>query len=126
MIRAYLDETGQQERDYVFIAGHIGYENQWAHFAQEWQLALGPQRKRLHMQNLRWSPNSTEKLLARLGPIPAACGLKRLVGGVRVADYEDLIPGPRARRMVTGYACALMAIGVSLMIGFISDRNGTN
>lgn len=119
MIRAYLDETGQHERDYVFVAGHIGYESQWEKFVPEWKAALGPQRKRLHMQGLRWTEPKTEKLLARLGPVPAHCGLARLVGGVRVSDYEDLIPGPRAKKTLTGYACALMAIGVQLMGGSI-------
>jgi hypothetical protein len=119
MIRAYLDETGQHERDYVFIAGHIGHASQWQQFVPAWKAALGLQRQRLHMQNLRWSSDGTERLLARLGPIPAECGLKRLIGGVRVSDYEDLIPGSRAKKTVTGYAAALMAIGVTLMLGSI-------
>jgi hypothetical protein len=121
VIRAYLDETGQHERDFVFIAGHIGFDGQWNHFAQAWNAALGSQRKRLHMRHLRWSSDSTKKLLANLGPIPAECGLKRLVGGVRVADYEDLIPGPKAKKAVTGYACAVLAVGVTLMIGSIPE-----
>ena len=105
----------------MFIAGHIGFESQWHGFAQAWNFALGPQRKRLHMRDLRWSSNGTKKLLARLGPIPAQCGLKRLVGGVRVADYEDLIPGPKAQKALTGYACAVLAIGVTLVIGSIPE-----
>jgi hypothetical protein len=121
MIRAYLDETGQHERDYVFIAGHIGYESQWNHFLPAWQGALGSQRKRLHMRRLQWASTSTQRLLARLGPIPAACGLNRLVGGVRIADYEDLIPGPRAKKALSGYACALLSVGVTLLLGSIPD-----
>lgn len=121
MIRAYLDETGQHERDFVFIAGHIGFEGQWSRFVQAWNAALGSQRKRLHLRDLRWSSDSTRKLLANLGPIPAECGLKRLVGGVRVADYDDLIPGPKAKKAVTGYACAVLAVGVTLLIGSIPE-----
>lgn len=121
VIRAYLDETGQHERDFVFIAGHIGYENQWERFVPAWNAALGSQRKRLHMHDLRWSSDSTKKLLASLGPIPAECGLKRLIGGVRIADYEDLIPGPKAKRTLTGYACAVLSIGVTLMINSIPE-----
>ncbi len=121
MIQAYLDETGQQARDFVFIAGHIGYEEQWNKFIPAWNDALGSQRKRLHMQSLRWSSRNTETLLARLGPIPAAYGLKRLIGGVRVADYEDLIPGSRAKKTITGYACALLSIGVTLYLGSIPE-----
>lgn len=122
MIRAYLDETGQHGKDYVFIAGHIGYESQWERFIPAWHGALGSQRKRLHMRDLRWSKDSTRTLLARLGPIPAECGLKRLIGGVRVADYEDLIPGPRAKKALTGYACAALSIGVTLIIGSIPEN----
>jgi hypothetical protein len=121
VIRAYLDETGQHERDYVFIGGHIGYESQWHRFVPAWNSALGSQRKRLHLRDLRWSSDSTKKLLASLGPIPAGCGLKRLVGGVCVADYDDLIPGPKAQKAVTGYACAVLAIGVTLMISSIPE-----
>jgi hypothetical protein len=60
-------------------------------------------------------------LLARLGPIPAENGLKRVIGGVRVADYEELIPGPKAKKALTGYACAVLSIGVTLMIGSIPE-----
>lgn len=116
VIRAYLDETGQHEREYVFIAGHIGTEDQWRQFVPAWQSALGPQRKRLHMQSLRWTTDRTEKLLARLGPVPAAWGLTRLVGGVRVSDYDDLLPGPLDKKMLAGYACALLAMITALML----------
>jgi hypothetical protein len=117
VIRAYLDESGQEERDYVVIAGHIGYQSQWEQFVPEWNTALGPQRKRLHLQSLRWNTPRTEELLSRLGPIPARCGLKRLVGGVRVSDYDDLLLGTREKKTVTGYACALLAVTTTLMIG---------
>jgi hypothetical protein len=120
MIRAYLDETGQHENDYVIVAGHIGYESQWRRFIPEWRAALGSQRQRLHMNNIRWT-RSTEKLLARLGPIPAQAGLKRLIGGVRVSDYEDLIPGARAQKVVNGYICALISTAVSLLLCNVPD-----
>lgn len=121
VIRAYLDETGQHERDYVLIAGHIGFESQWDRFIPAWRDALGQQRKRLHMHTLRWSSTSTEKLLSRLGHVPAECGLKRPIGGVRVCDYEDLIPGPRAKRVINGYACALLSVAVSLLLCSVPD-----
>lgn len=120
VIRAYLDETGQQERDYVFVAGHIGYESQWQKFVPAWNAALGPQRKRLHMQSLRWTKR-TKSLLESLGPVPSDCGLKRLVGGVRVSDYDDLLPGSLAKKVVAGYACALLAVCTSVMLGSIPD-----
>jgi hypothetical protein len=116
VIRAYLDETGQSEREYVFIAGHIGGETQWQQFVPAWQAALGSQRKRLHMQSLRWNTGRTEQLLARLGPVPAQCGLIRLVGGVRVSDYDDLLSGDRDRKQIAGYPCALLAVITTLML----------
>jgi hypothetical protein len=74
------------------------------------------------LQSLRWNNTSTGKLLARLGAVPAACGLKRIIGGIRISDYEDLIPGPRAKKTLSGYACALLSIGVTLMLGNIPDK----
>ncbi len=115
-IRAYLGETGQHESDFVFIAGHIGYIDQWQSFADAWNKALGHQRKRLHMKSLRWSSSATETLLKRLGPIPAQSGLKRLFGGVRVSDYADLVPGPQEARVLNGYACSVLSVAVSLLL----------
>ncbi len=121
MIHAYLDESGQQDNDYVVIAGHIGYTSQWSRFVDCWNGALGEQRKRLHMNSLRWSNHSTERLLKRLGPIPVECGLKRLIGGVRVSDYEDLVVGPKAKAAMKGYACSVLSVGVSLLLCDVPD-----
>jgi hypothetical protein len=73
------------------------------------------------MKNLRWSNASTEQLLKRLGPIPAQCGLKRLFGGVRVSDYADLIPGPHAKKVLNSYTCAVLSVGVSLLLCGLPD-----
>jgi len=121
MICAYLDETGQHARDYVIVAGHIGYPSQWERFDLAWRNALGKQRTRLHMQALRWSSDSTQRLLARLGSVPSDCGLKRLFGGVRVSDYEDLIPGSRAKKVINGYACAVLSVATSLLLCDVPD-----
>jgi hypothetical protein len=121
VIRAYLDETGQHADDYVFVAGPIGYKSQWDRFIKGWNRELGVQRERLHMRELRWSKPSTQGLLARLGAVPAAAGLKRLFGGVRVSDYQDLLPGEHAKKVVNGYTCALFATAVSLVLGGVPD-----
>jgi hypothetical protein len=107
MIRAYLDESGHESKDYVLVCGHGGYQKQWAVFVGAWLEALGPQRKRLHMRDLRWDKPYTQKLLARLGTIPDFAGLKRIVGGVRVSDYEDLITGTPLDKLFKGYLVAL-------------------
>jgi hypothetical protein len=72
-------------------------------------------------ENLRWSKPSTEQLLRRLGAIPAQCGLKRLFGGIRVSDYADLIPKPRAKKVLNGNACAVLSVGISLLLCDIPD-----
>lgn len=116
MIWAYLDETGQEANDYVIIAGHFGYEQSWGAFVPAWKQALGPNRKRLHMKNLRFAKHSEKMLLARLGPVPTRCGLKRLIGGARVYDYEDLIPSNNPiQKLFSGYVSALMSAVTSIL-----------
>ena len=117
MIRAYLDESGHESKDFVLVCGHGGYQKQWAVFAGAWLEALGPQRKRLHMKDLRWDKPYTQKLLARLGAIPDFARLKRIVGGVRVSDYEDLVTGTRVEKLLKGYVAALfVAVTAALLV----------
>lgn len=117
MIRAYLDESGHEGKDYVLVCGHGGYPTQWARFLGAWLEALGPQRRRLHMKGLRWDKRYTQSLLARLGPIPERSGLKRIVGGVRVSDYEDLVVGTRVEKLLKGYIAALfVAVTACLLV----------
>jgi hypothetical protein len=48
--------------------------------------------------------------LAKLGPIPDECGLQRVIGHVRVADYADLFTEVQLRKLVPGYQMALHAL----------------
>jgi len=121
MILAYLDETGQESNSYVVIAGHVGHESLWPDFVTAWMQALGPQRKRLHIKDLRFSKERDKELLARLGPIPTRCGLKRLIGGARVSDYEDLIPDP-LRKLMGGYIAALFVSVLNLLLSLPEDE----
>jgi len=121
VIRAYLDESGH-EQDYVILAGHAGTFAEWIRFAVQWHLALGPQRKRLHMKNLRWSKPATKRLLAALGPLPSKCGLVRLFGGVRVSDYADLVTGTRVEKMFKGYIPALFTAISHLIMSLPDDE----
>jgi hypothetical protein len=109
MFRAYLDESGHETRGWMFLAGYCGREEQWSNFVPRWQKALG-QRKSLHMCDLRWNKPSTKSLLARLGPIPDACGLKGIAGGVRYQDYEDLVAGKPEEKIMKAYIVTLMAV----------------
>jgi hypothetical protein len=106
VLTAYVDESGQESNEYVFIGGFLGNDNQWKQFANEWKLGLG-NRKSLHMRELRWAHPRTKKLLERLGPIPYKCKLEPIAGGVHVKHYEDLIKGTIDEQLMAGYIAAL-------------------
>jgi len=115
VLTAYLDESGQESKDYVFVAGFLGNEGQWKQCAREWKLALGA-RHGLHMSRLRWAnPKKIEPLLKRLGPIPHRCGLEPLLGGVRVKDYEDLVVGTPGAKVMAGYIAALYPLVIQML-----------
>jgi hypothetical protein len=115
VLTAYLDESGQESTDYVFIAGFLGNDEQWKRCADDWRIGLG-KRKGLHMKKLRWAyPKKIEKLLARLGPIPHNCGLKPLLGGVRVSDYQDLVGGDIRKKVMAGYMAALYPLVIQML-----------
>jgi hypothetical protein len=105
VLRAYLDESGHEGDGYVFLAGYLGNEDQWRNLASRWRAGLG-QKKSFHAKKLRRSA-ATERLLARLGPIPEEVGLTPLFGGVKVSDYFDLVRGTNAEKFSKGFNMAL-------------------
>lgn len=110
MMRAYIDESGHESKGWMFLAGYLGKEDQWRKFDNQWRIGLGPQRKFLHMTNLRWNQNRTKLLLERLGPIPEACGLVPIFSGVCYGDYEDLINGTSAEKLLKGWLACLFPL----------------
>jgi len=116
MYYAYLDETGQESKDWVYIAGFVGTEEQWRRFIPAWKEGFcGSQRKRLHMNKLKFERRSEKELLQRLGSVPVSCGLEPLIGGVRVSDYEDLLGGDQFQeKMQAGYVVAVMPMLIQL------------
>lgn len=107
--KAYLDETGIHDpENSCVIAGFLGTDEQWDKFDGEWVKGLG-KRRSLHMHDLQWSkPKRIAKLLGRLGPIPADCGLERIHGIVRGKDYDDLVPNePLIRLIASPYMMAM-------------------
>lgn len=113
-MKAYIDESGHESQGHVFLAGHIGTEDQWTSFEPEWKKALG-KKTRFHMVQLRWDKPYTNELLARLGPVPTRCGLTRVLGGVKVSDYEDLVSGTDAQKFLKGYYTALEALVINAL-----------
>jgi len=114
VLTAYLDESGHEGKEHVLIAGFIGNDEQWLECAKAWTVGLG-KRKSLHMNRLRWKNRRTKELLARLGPIPEACGLQRVFGGVRVRDYEDLVVGTPAEKIAKGYYACLYPLVIRIL-----------
>jgi hypothetical protein len=88
---AYLDESGQEQHDWMFIAGYVGDEDAWAKFPELWAKALGPQRTHLHMKSLRFSKPREQKMLARAALVPKPCGLTPILATARLKDYADML-----------------------------------
>lgn len=116
MYTAYLDETGIHDNNWIFIAGFIGKKEHWDSFVPRWKIGLG-KRKQLHMHELRWGNKSkpTERLLARLGPIPKSCGLRPVVGGIKYSDYQDLIEGTIIQQSAQAYFLCMIALVSSIL-----------
>jgi hypothetical protein len=115
MITAYLDESGHEAKNWMFVAGFFGNDEQWNALVPLWTDALGRQRKHLHMNSLRWASTGTRNLLSRLGPIPYKCNLQPTLAGVRVGDYEDLITGTPAQRLLKGYLVCIIPLVIQLL-----------
>ena len=90
MLTAYLDESGQEQDDWMFIAGYMGDDSAWRKFPELWAKAIGPQREHLHMKTLRFSKEPVRKMLKRAALVPKECGLIPIMAGVRLKDYADL------------------------------------
>jgi hypothetical protein len=116
MFRAYLDETGQESKDWVFLAGFLGKKDQWEAFTDAWKEGLGPQRKSLHMTDLRFKKEREKRLLERLAPIPLSCGLEPVLGGIKVSDDEDLFHGDSFQeKLNNGYVTALQVMIIQIL-----------
>jgi hypothetical protein len=121
MLIAYLDESGHEGKDAVVVAGFLGNENQWTLCEGLWREGLG-KRKSLHMKSLRWKKDRVRQLLERLGPIPHKCGLRALVGGVRISDYHDLVAGTKAEKLTKGYQFCVMTVMDALAKNLPNDE----
>ena len=107
MLLAYLDESNSNQQGKVCtVAGFLGTEQQWRSFLEDWVKNLGPQKKHLHMNNLRWKPNDRD-LLYRLGLLPDKHGLKRVAALVRNEDYAKIVKSKIRDRYANPYMLAV-------------------
>jgi len=123
MLTGYFDESGIHKGDHLcVVAGFVGDEGQWTAVANEWIKALGPRRKNLHMGRLRWT-KTDQKLLSVLGPIPERYNLRRIVGGLWLKDYEEVVKGRVGEPFTTPYLTAAQVCMVETLAGAsASDR----
>ena len=108
-ITAYLDESGHSSLGHVVVAGFFGNASQWAAFAPAWEQALKP-KKSLHMRKLHWNHSRTQRLLAKLGPIPYKYDLRPVFGSVFVKDYYDLVENTHHKVRLGGYVSSFFSI----------------
>lgn len=123
MLSVYLDECGQETKGLVIVSGFVGDEDAWRGCSRLWREGFrGNQRKSLHVSELKFKFQSERKLLARLGPIPEECGLKRVSGSVNVADYYDLVKGTVAELHAHGYSLALAPLQLAIEAAIPKDE----
>ncbi len=72
MITAYVDETGQEQTDWMCVAGFMGDDKAWKKFRPEWKAAIFP-RQHLHMKKLRFNRDSQRKMLKRAALVSKSC-----------------------------------------------------
>lgn len=131
MLTVYLDESGQESKDFVVIAGFVGTNEQWDSFLPDWKRGVGGSV--FHMNRLRWK-DATGRRLAKLALLPYKHGLRAVVGAVRVSDYWDLLKSPAEQYATEGYNIALFPVlstscnplhWTSALSGFLRSRTGT-
>jgi hypothetical protein len=110
VLTAYVDESGQEQDNWMFLAGFYGNDDAWKRVAKEWPKTLGPQRKRLHMSDLKFKYQSEKRMLARAGAVPQQCGLIPIMGGIRQSDFKDILIGTPEEKVLSGYIYCLWAM----------------
>jgi hypothetical protein len=121
MLTAYVDESGQEQRDWMFVAGFVGNEDAWKMVKPEWKAAIAP-RQHLHLNTLRFVKDRERKTLERAGAVPRACGLTPIIAGVRQADYLDIFEGTRTQKLLSGYVMCCIAIIINALRRIPADE----
>ncbi len=88
----------------------LGTDEQWQDCAQKWRKGLGPQRKMLHIKDLRFNKFGIRRMLETLGAIPHASGLRAVMAATPVEYYKDLVAGTLTEKLTRGYYISVIAI----------------
>ena len=115
MLTAYLDESGQEQEDWAFVAGFVGDDVAWRKLPPLWAEAIGPQRQHLHMAKLRFVKLSEMHMLRRAATVPAKCGLSPIVGAARFLDYADIIQNDEDASKYAAYVMCCKIVAVAAM-----------
>lgn len=102
MLTAYFDESGQEQKDWMFVAGYVGNDEAWKNFIGPWQDAITP-RKHLHMNRLRFKRESERLMLERVSSVLKGSGILPFMVGIKQSDYCDLLTGSAMERALSGY-----------------------
>jgi hypothetical protein len=107
MLTLYLDESLEADEGYAVVAGFMGNDKAWEDCMAQWRVGLG-KTPALHMKSLRgWNKSRNDRLLKRLGEIPAKCGLTLIYASVKYSDYSDLVKNTGLELVAEGYLTSL-------------------
>lgn len=121
MLTAYVDETGQEQKNWMFVAGFVGNDDQWRSTATAWKEAIAP-RTTLHMNKLRFNKHSQKMMLERAAAVTKTSGLTPVMGGVRPSDYEDLIAGTYEEKLLNGYISCVFPMVINTLRGIPANE----
>jgi hypothetical protein len=118
MLTAYFDESFESKDGFTILAGFVGKKKQWENCVENWRHALAPDRKHLHMKDLRWKKgkDKNKDLLEKMAKIPHEAGLQPVFGAVRVSDYIHLVEDYKEKDLTAGYLIALFAAVTSMLV----------
>lgn len=113
MLTMHVDESIDQESGMCIVGGYLGKRKHWKAYVDAWSEARSPFPS-VHLKEMRLGSSigkrRYEKLLAKLGPVPAACGLIPIVGSICLKDYITRVKGSVSEDILAPYIMALIAM----------------
>lgn len=115
MITAYVDESGQEQGDWMCVAGFMANDDTWKTFRPEWKDAIYP-RQHLHMKRLRFNRESERLMLEKAAEATKHCGLIPVFGSCRFSDFGDMVEGTGQERILSSYVMCCTALVLKVLI----------